>query len=160
MNAEIINPFVAAAFTFFEKEYKTKITQGSLSPVQSPFPGKDVNVVIGLSGSLRGQVIFCLSLETARQIASLMLYGYGMPVDDFDEIAKSAISEMGNIIAGNAATSLNQAGLSCIITPPSLLLGQEISFSFKDLQILVVPLNMDVGEITILVAIKNTENPV
>ena len=158
MRAEIINPFVEAAFSFLEKEYQTKVTKGTLNLPQSPFPGKDVNVVIGLSGSLRGQVIFCLSIETARQIASRMLCG--MQVDDFDEIAKSAISEMGNIISGTATTILSQTGISCIITPPSLLLGQGMSISFKDMQILVVPLSTDIGEITVLVAVKATEeNP-
>lgn len=155
MRPDIIHPFVTAAVTFLEKHHHIKVTKGELTPAKSPFPGKDVNVVIGLSGGLQGQVIFCLSLETAGRIASTMLYD--IPADEFDEIAKSAVSEMGNIICGNAITSLCQMGISCIITPPSLVLGQEICISFKDLQILVVPLNSDIGEITVLVALKETE---
>ena len=50
----------------------------------------------------------------------------GMPVTELDELASSAICELGNMIMGNAATELSQLNLSVDITPASLLLGDKM----------------------------------
>jgi chemotaxis protein CheX len=155
MKVEFINPFVSAAFMVLEKVGKTKVSKGKLSLTASPIEGKDVNTVIGVTGDILGQVIYCMTTETAQKLASTMLMG--MPVEDFDEIGKSAISELGNIITGNAATELGNNGFCCNITPPSLFMGREVKVSIKDLQILVIPVLTDLGEITIYVALREAD---
>ena len=155
MKVEFINPFVSAAFLVLEKVGKTKVTKGKLSLASSPIEGNDVNTVIGVTGDILGQVIYGMSTETAQKLASIMLMG--MPVDDFDEIGKSAISELGNIITGNAATELGNNGYCCNITPPTLFMGKEVKVSFKDLQILIIPVTTDLGEIVINVALREAD---
>lgn len=155
MKVEFINPFVSAAFNVLEKVGKTKVNKGTLSLATSPIAGMDVNTVIGVTGDILGQVIYTMTTETAQKLASIMLMG--LPIGDFDEIAKSAISELGNIITGNAATELGNAGYCCNITPPSLFMGKEVSVSIKDLQILVIPVLTDFGEINIYVALREAD---
>ncbi|MCL6589684.1 MAG: chemotaxis protein CheX [Firmicutes bacterium] len=154
MKVEIINPFAAAAFTVIEKSGNTQVTRGTLSLGSSPVNGDMVNVVIGVTGDVSGQVIYCMSNETALSISSLMLAGF--PVMDFDEMAKSAISELGNIITGNATLGLSKNGYACHITPPSLIVGEGVQISIKDLQIIIIPLLTPLGKITIYVALKET----
>lgn len=155
MKVEFINPFVSAAFMVLEKVGKTKVSKGALSLAASPIAGMDVNTVIGVTGDILGQVIFSMSTDTAQKLASVMLMG--LPISDFDEIAKSAISELGNIITGNAATELGNNGFCCNITPPSLFMGKEVKVSIKDLQILVIPVTTDLGEIQIYVALREAD---
>lgn len=155
MKVEFVNPFVSAAFMVLEKVGKTKVSKGTLSLASSPIAGMDVNTVIGVTGDILGQVIYSMSTETAQKIASVMLMG--LPISDFDEIAKSAISELGNIITGNAATELGNNGYCCNITPPSLFMGKEVKVSIKDLQILLIPVTTDFGDIHIYVALKEVE---
>lgn len=155
MKVEFVNPFVSAAFMVLEKVGKTKVTKGTLSLASSPLAGMDVNTVIGVTGDILGQVIYSMSTDTAQKIASVMLMG--LPISDFDEIAKSAISELGNIITGNAATELGNNGYCCNITPPSLFMGKEVKVSIKDLQILLIPVTTDFGDIHIYVALKEAE---
>lgn len=155
MKVEFINPFVSAAFMVLEKVGKTKVSKGALSLASSPIAGMDVNTVIGVTGDILGQVIYSMSTETAQKLASVMLMG--LPISDFDEIAKSAISELGNIITGNAATELGNNGFCCNITPPSLFMGKEVKVSIKDLQILVIPVTTDLGEIYIYVALREAD---
>ena len=156
MKVEFVNPFVSAAFTVLEKIGKTKVTKGNLSLASSPISGMDVNTVIGVTGDILGQVIYSMSTDTAQKLSSVMLMG--LPIGDFDEIAKSAISELGNIITGNAATELGNNGFCCNITPPSLFMGKEVKVSIKDLQILLIPVTTDLGDIHIYVALKEAEN--
>lgn len=155
MNADIINPFVVAAFDFIEQHQKATADKGKLSLLHSPVNGNDVNVVIGLTGSIRGQVVYCMSTATAQEIASNMLIG--LPIDELDEIAKSAIGEMGNIITGQATCVLASNGLSCSISPPSLVIGKEIQISFKELSIIAIPICSNFGEITMMLAVEEAD---
>lgn len=155
MKVEFVNPFVSAAFMVLEKVGKTKVGKGALSLATSPISGMDVNTVIGVTGDILGQVIYSMTTDTAQKMASVMLMG--LPIVDFDEIAKSAISELGNIITGNAATELGNNGFCCNITPPSLFMGKEVKVSIKDLQILVIPVKTDLGDINIYVALKEAD---
>ncbi|MGD9155392.1 MAG: chemotaxis protein CheX, partial [Bacillota bacterium] len=101
----------------------------------------------------KGQVLYSMTEQTAKKLAETMLMG--MPVTEFDELCKSAISELGNMITGNAASELSNAGINCIITPPSLVMGNNVMVSFKDAQILIIPLITDFGEFTIYVALTD-----
>jgi chemotaxis protein CheX len=151
MKVEFINPFVAAAFTVLENMGNLKVKKGKLSVKASPIAGSEVNAVIGVTGDVKGQVLYSMTEETAKRLASTMMMG--MPVTEFDELSKSAISELGNMITGNAASELGNSGLNCNITPPSLFMGENVRVSIKDTQILVIPLETDFGEFTIYVAL-------
>jgi chemotaxis protein CheX len=155
MRVEFINPFVAAAFNVLERVGKSQAKKGKLSKTNSPVRGNEVNVVIGVTGSVIGQVICSMSMETARKISSLMLFG--MPVTDLDDLAKSALSELGNMITGNAATELGNSGYLCNLTTASIFIGREITVSIQDVQILQIPVSTDMGELIIFVALKESE---
>ena len=127
-----------AAYLVLENMGNHKTEKGKLSVKSSPVAGSEVNSIIGVTGQVRGQVLYSMTEETAKKLASTMLMG--MPVTEFDELCKSAISELGNMITGNAASELGNSGISCNITPPSLVMGSNVSVSFKDAQILVIPL--------------------
>ena len=47
----------------------------------------------------------------------------GMPVTELDDMATSAISELGNMIMGNAATIFSTKGIVIDITPPTVCQG-------------------------------------
>ena len=154
MNAEFINPFVVAAFTFLEKDQKLKIRKGTLSLDNSPVAGI-VNTVIGVKGFVEGQVVYCMSMITALKIASMMLLG--LPFEELDDLAKSAIGEMGNIITGHASSILTNNGIFCSVTPPALFIGPGVNVSYKGLPTIIIPIHTDLGEITILVTLEETD---
>mgnify|MGYP001196964668 CR=1 FL=1 len=76
--------------------------------------GEDsVIIMIGITGEMRGQVMIAMKITKACEIASKMMMG--MPVPELDEMAMSAISELGNMIMGNAATILSLRELVLIL---------------------------------------------
>jgi chemotaxis protein CheX len=153
MKVEFINPFISAAYLVLENIGNKKTDKGKLAVKSSPISGSEVNSLIGVTGDVKGQVLYSMSEQTAKNLASMMLMG--MPVVEFDELCKSAISEVGNMITGNAASELSNDGINCNITPPSLVMGSNVMISFKDAQILVIPLTTDFGAITIHVALTD-----
>jgi len=140
MDVKYINPFIEASQQVFQMMIGIKPELGSVHLKNSPYPANSVAVIVGLTGKIRGQVIMSLSLDTAKSIASTMMGG--MPVEVFDDFAKSAISELGNMIMGNTATILFSRGIGIEITPPSLLMGEKITISPSHMKTICVPLKL------------------
>ncbi|HOP74153.1 MAG TPA: chemotaxis protein CheX [Bacillota bacterium] len=155
MKVEFINPFVSAASMVLERLGNQNTEKGKLSLKASPIQGNDVNTIIGVTGDVRGQVLYSMNLDTAMKVAASMMMG--MPVTEFDELCKSAVNELGNMITGNAASELSCNGFNCTITPPTLIMGKEVVISIKNIQVLVIPLLTDFGEIDINVALSDDE---
>ncbi len=80
-----------------------------------------------------------------------------MDVTELNEISTSAISELGNMVMGNAATILSTKGIGIDITPPSFCRG-NISITTTYAKNVCIPLTHN-GELMmeIDIAIKADE---
>lgn len=143
MNVEYINPFIEASQTVFRQIAGIEATLGKIYLKNSPYKSDDIIVIVGLTGKIRGQAIFSMKLNVAMNIASSMMGG--MPVNQLDEISKSAISELTNMILGNAATILYNRGVGVEITPPSLIMGDNIQVSSSKAKTICIPLQLSNG---------------
>lgn len=138
MRVEYINPFIAASNSVIGMLSGAEVKIGKAYLKQPPYYFNNVVIVIGVVGEIKGQIYFEMGYETAIGIASVMMGG--MPLDELTEIAKSAISELGNMIMGNASTMFSQSSVAIDITPPTLLTG-DIEMSNK-VPTVVVPLEI------------------
>ena len=121
INVEYINPFLMAATNIIKDICQIDMQVGKPYVKQTAFADDSVIIMIGITGEMRGSVIIALTYNKALEIASKMMMG--MPVTELDEMATSAISELGNMIMGNAATILSTKGVGIDITPPTLCRG-------------------------------------
>jgi chemotaxis protein CheX len=156
MNIEYINPFIEASQTVIKQISGIDAKLGKVYLKTSPYKGDNIVIIVGLTGKIRGQAIFSMGVSVAMNIASSMMFG--MPVTELDEIAKSAISEMTNMILGNTATILYNKGIGIEITPPSFLMGENLQISPNKMRTVCVPLllnNDDVMDIDIAVEESN-----
>lgn len=48
----------------------------------------------------------------------------------YDEVAESAVCEIGNMIGGEASKLLHEEGYKCDITVPSIVKGKEMEIAF------------------------------
>jgi len=138
MNVEYINPFIEASQSVLMMMTGNKPELGQVYVRKKPFGSDNIAVFVGLTGRIRGQVIISLSKNTALSVASAMMGG--MPVTELDEISKSAIAELANMIMGNTATILASRGIGIEITPPSLLIGDNLLISPSNMRTVCVPL--------------------
>jgi len=138
MNIEYINPFIEASQTVLKQVANVDAKLGKVYLRSSPYMGESILIIVGITGKMRGQAIFTMSKKVAFMIASAMMFG--MPVDELNEISKSALSELTNMILGNTATLLYNKGIGIEITPPSLLLGENLQISPSKMQTICVPL--------------------
>ncbi|MHB8842174.1 MAG: chemotaxis protein CheX [Candidatus Aquicultor sp.] len=151
-----INPFVEAAFEVFEAEVKLNIERGALSMKTSSTTSHEVNVLIGITGQLHGQVIYGMSNMTAKKIAVKML---DHPVRILNDLAQSAISELGNMITGVATAKLDTEYANLAVTPPAIVIGTDVLISTIGINRLIVPLKSELGPVEVIVAFRDEPIP-
>lgn len=153
INVEYINPFISAAQTVLKDFCQIETTIGKPYLKQASYEGDLLAVIVGITGVLKGQVILTLEKGTACDIASHMMMG--MPVPELNDMAKSAIGELCNMILGNAATIFSTKNIALDITPPTLTQGTDLSFSVSDSKTICVPLEYENNSFEINIAIKD-----
>ena len=151
MKVQYINPFVTAAFSVVKTMMQVEAVKGELAMRPAMFTSQQCNVLTGVTGQIHGQVIYGMSLITADKIASQML---GQPIRTFDQLAASAIAELGNMITGNASALLADAGYECDITPPSVIRGTQVKISTLNIPALVVPIHLPMGDLELTVCLQ------
>lgn len=149
MKVEYIEPFVQAAFEVIQKLINEQPTRGGLSLRDKSFTTQQVTIVVGVTGPVEGQALYGMSIVTATKIASAMS---GHQLTSLDEMGVSAIAELGNMITAHAATRLESSGISCNITPPSVLRGMNMEISTY-VPALVMPVFTGLGKVEVNVSL-------
>lgn len=144
MNVEYINPFIEASKKIIQEMAGLHPTLGEIYVKKVPYKGDSVVVLIGLTGEIQGNVVIGLKKTLACKIASHMMGG--MPVPELDEIAKSAIAELCNMILGNTANIFYEKEIAIDITPPTVLTGDNMQLSSNQSIVICVPLVFDDDE--------------
>ncbi|MBP8614435.1 MAG: chemotaxis protein CheX [Firmicutes bacterium] len=154
LRAELVNPFLEGAITFFKQELSVEISRGRPWIKECRSTSQEISVLVGVTGEAKGFVLYSMNERTAKNIASAML---GSPVPLYDQLAESALGEMGNIITGQAASRLEHLGYVCKLSPPALITGEGTVVSTLDIKMLVIPVELDyLGIVNIYVALKGT----
>lgn len=151
MDSRLINPFVAAAVSVLQQEVGAPIERGPLRMEVCPLAGDDVTVLIGLAGEVKGVVMLSMSSAAVLSLASRMA---GEEVAELNELSKSAVAELTNMISGRASVDLEQLGHACNISAPTVVTGGGTEISTASVQRLVVPLATPCGAVTLHVAIR------
>ncbi|GMK41114.1 CheY-P phosphatase CheX [Paenibacillus sp. CCS19] len=152
MKAEYINPFLESAKNVIEQVVQIKPATGQ--PGLKPFAIVDnyIFIQIGINGQMQGRVVFGISVPVALKMISAMMGGF--IISEIDEIGKSAISELGNMISGNASTILYNQGVHVDITPPIFISTHDSGIAAT--KALTIPLIMEgIGEMDIQVLIAS-----
>jgi len=149
MRAEYINPFLESANIVLHQVINVKPTTGKLGVKDVRFAENHIWIQIGVSGQVQGDIVFGLHETVAIKLASAMMGGFA--ITELDEMGRSAISELGNMISGNAITIMFNQGIKVDITPPRIIESAE-NAGFHPRKALTIPLIMDgIGELDIQV---------
>ena len=151
MKAEYINPFLESARLVIEQVVNVTPTTGQLDIKDVKFVESYVWIQIGITGQMNGDIVFGLHEQVALRLVSAMMGGF--EITQLDEMSQSAISELGNMISGNASTLLYNQGVKIDITPPKVILAANAA-GFEPKRALTIPLKIgDIGELDIQVLV-------
>ena len=151
MDAKLVNPFIEAFMAVMPMLGFEVPTRKNMFVKNKNAVSRGVVVMVGFTKQLRGNVVYNLTDETARFIASTMMMG--MPVPEFDAMAQSAISELSNMLSANAATNLTQMGLDVDISTPNLTIVEGFSVKISDSKYLVVEMDLQGHSVEIAISV-------
>ncbi|SDH95397.1 chemotaxis protein CheX [Alteribacillus persepolensis] len=116
----------------------------------SQFQSFDVSVVMGINGTLEGQMICSMENKTALSVVSTMMGG--MEMTALGDMGWSAIQEFGNWIAGKTAAELAESVESIDISPP--MVNEGVSVFRMEGTFITLPLRSAAGQFSIHISIK------
>lgn len=152
MQVEFIAPLIRAAFTVLSQVVDASPERGQLSLRDgNTFTSQELSTLLGVNGDIEGAALYGMSQVTALKIVARML---GQDVKEIDELASSALTELANMVTGNAITYLEAAGFQCSIAPPPLIHGPGIQITTL-CPALQVPVSSQFGKIDINVALRH-----
>ncbi len=153
MNTNDLDAFTEATKAVFsEIGFEISISKGSIDP-------KTVELVanIGITGDIKGFLILKSDLSSADNFIAKMLSNLGMSTEeeDFGQFHKEAMGEVLNQISGRSTMLLEGKGIQCDITPPTLIIGNNIFSEPADaVYVLNKSLSGDFGLFNLYVGIK------
>lgn len=146
MRAEYVNSFYKATQDVFRLMLDTDVEKGDLRAVEGMVCSRDANVVLGVTGDLKGTILFSFTKDMTLEMIRIMS---GMEMKEIDNFVSSALGEVANIIGGNAVTNLTTYKYICDIAPPQIIIGEYKSISMANKQALLMPLKTPIGEFDI-----------
>ena len=125
MNADFINPFLAATGSVFSAMLGAEIKRSKPFVRTQPSPQFDVTGIIGLSGKAIGMVALSFSTEMALSITEQLI---GQRPPEVNKDVVDAVGELATMIAGAAKSDLPQ--LSLQVSLPTVVIGNSPCIAF------------------------------
>lgn len=153
MDANKINAFITGLIEVSGMLGIDSLTRTGLGAREQLKTKNEVNIIIGLVGDIKGNVVLSMQEKTAMNIASKMMGG--LPVSEFDLMSKSALCELTNMVSGRSVSELEKIGVLTNITPPTLVHGHNLISLISQVETLVVKFAAEEGEIEFNIATEN-----
>ena len=139
MNVKLINPFVESFNHVMGQLGFSDIKTGDLSVKGREIICSGVILVVGIVGDIKGNIVYVMGIEEAKQVASTMMMG--MPVTELDAISTSSLSELSNMLSANAATNFSKVGYIVDISTPTFIQGDDIKIAMGSDKVLCVQMH-------------------
>jgi chemotaxis protein CheX len=153
LNAEIINKFINATTEILTNYFNVEVKGcGAVQAIPQHSALDPVTVVLDFTGDLVGQFLVGYSQEVALEIAKAMMMNPEYP--QFDDLCRSALAELGNMIGGMSSTGLTELGIACDLTPPLVITGSNVMIQFSVPVLVSLPISSSAGDFRVCVGLK------
>lgn len=153
MSDSIYTPFFMATSEVFKLLLDLDVSAGKPEVLHNIAGcAKSVDVVIGLTGDLTGEILYRFPVDMTLEIVKIMS---GMDINEIDDFVASALGEVANIISGNAMTALSDRKVICDILPPRIVLdGNKSLNAGSDAPIISIKVLTPLGNVELDMQIK------
>jgi len=155
MRAEYANVFITSAVEVFRKEVGIQLSRKELVRKNAPVPGFPISIILGITGAVKGQIVYSMGEEFAFHVAKAMLPNK-LPAD-LRKLMNSAVSEIANIITGQASIVLAGENDMINLTPPVVVMANDLRVDFLDLPTIALSLISEIGIFEINIALTESE---
>lgn len=152
MDVKYINPVVDAVLNVLPQLGLSNIEKRGISVKGRSIKSRGVVIILGIIGDIKGNILYNIDIESAKKIASAMMMG--MPVNELDELAQSALSEMTNMVTANASINFSDININTNISTPTLMYGADFEAKVSSDQVLCLEIAANEIPIEINIALE------
>ncbi|HAE91486.1 chemotaxis protein CheX [Tissierella praeacuta] len=152
MDVKYVNPFLSSFKNVMPQIGFEKVERGKVSIKEKDLITSGVLTIVGIVGDLKGNIIYSLDTNSAKQIVSKMMMG--VEIDEFNEMAQSALSELSNMLTANASIEFSNMNINMNISTPTLMYGENIRTAFNTSKVLCVEILVDNIPIEVIISIN------
>ncbi|WP_448531449.1 chemotaxis protein CheX [Pseudothermotoga sp.] len=153
MDVRVVNALIAAVVNTLKTLLNVTAAVGKPGVLKEIKPKYDMVTVIGFSGGVEGNLIYSFNPSTAVKIVSKMM---GFEYESLDDLAMSAIGELGNMIAGALAMNLEKVGCRIVISPPTVVTGKNLKLTVEGLAINLLTSIFDADDAEVILSTKGS----
>lgn len=155
MKAEYANVFIRSAVQVFQSELGIRLSRESLNRKETPVPSLPVSIVIGITGAMRGQVVYSMDHSFADEITHAMVPNK-LP-SERRKLINSAVGEIGNMVTGQASIALAGQDQVMHLTPPAVFTGRDLTVDFLQVPTVCLRMLSELGLLEINIGLLDGE---
>ncbi|NFF75397.1 chemotaxis protein CheX, partial [Clostridium sporogenes] len=140
MDVKYINPFIDSFYNILPQIGFSNVTREEVT-VKNSVESLGILINLGIVGDIKGNIVYNIQGENGKKIASKMMMG--LPVEELNEMAQSALSELSNMLTANASINFSNIGVNVNISTPTLMYGQDIKIKLNTDKILNIKIVAD-----------------
>ena len=152
INAEYINPFLEAASVVFKSILNVDLRRGKLVIKENSIPSMDVEIIIGITGGITGEVVYSMSYPMVQKISEVL--APGLSEEQIKNEYKDIVGELANMITGNAMNLFATTGKVIDITTPTVIEGRDFKITMIKQTTLGISLYSPMGQLEMNIALK------
>jgi len=128
------------------------VSKSDLQAKGKTFKGSGIIIIVGMVGDLKGNVVYVIEKEHATKLASFMTDN---ATNSLDEMAKSALGELTNMITAHAATAFSAMNVFMKISTPICIEGDEIDITMNAEKVICLPMLVGDSVIDVNISFEN-----
>ncbi|MGJ8679575.1 chemotaxis protein CheX [Paraglaciecola sp.] len=146
MNAEFINPFVAALLNVLKTMAQTELKPGKPQKKEDDKAGGDVSGLIGMVGeNIQGSLSISFEKGLVLEIMHKML---GERPDGINSEVNDMVGEITNMICGGAKNELDEKGFDFGMATPMVVSGENHTIDHQvDGKKMIMPFSHESGNV-------------
>lgn len=152
MDLTNISPFIDTVYDVMPQLGFENIANSHMESVNRNITASGIILTVGVVGECRGNIVYIIDEASSMKIASKMMMG--IPVVTLNDMAKSAISELANMLTANSATVLSHIGVTVDISVPALMEGVDMDIVLSHQEVYRSVVSADDVSIEIYVALS------
>ena len=155
MKAEYANVFIRSAVSVFKQEIGVALSRKDITRKNAPVPSLPTCIVIGITGAVRGQVVYSMDSHFAYSVSKAMMPNK-LP-NDLKKLTNSAVSEIANMITGQASIALAGEDKLIHLTPPAVFSGRNMQLDFLAIPTICLSFISEIGSLEVNIAFTENE---
>lgn len=152
MRMDLIQPFIGSLDAVLAEMMNAPAKIAGLSMEEEGYRKKGTAATVSFRGEIEGRVILDMDKQAAAQVASYLSDG---ETNAPESLLREAVSELANMVIGNAVTQLNDAGYQFKVFPPEILTVEQCEKAGQDTEATILCFETPSGNVHLNIAMQH-----